>query len=44
MMYKTIARLYQEGRLSENGVRNAAKMKMITDEECQQILDGKSDK
>ena len=40
-MYERIKRLYQEGRLSEAGVRNAAKKGLITEEQAEEIIASK---
>lgn len=40
-MYERIKRLYQEGRLTEAGVRNAAKKGLITEEQAEEIIASK---
>lgn len=37
-MFNTIKRLYAEGRISEAGVKKAVKKGMITQKECDKIL------
>ncbi len=40
-MYERIKRLYEAGRLTEAGVRNAAKKGLITEEQAEAIIAGK---
>ena len=37
-MYETLKRLYDEGKLTEKGIRNAVKRGWITQEQAEEIL------
>mgnify|MGYP000712045885 CR=1 FL=1 len=37
-MYETLKRLYDEGKLTEKGIRNAVKRRWITEKQAEEIL------
>lgn len=41
-MFETIKRLYAEGKISDSGVKKAVKKGMITQKECDKILNSKN--
>jgi len=40
-MFKSVERLYKEGKITETGVKNAVKKKWITNKELKEILKNK---
>ena len=43
-MYERLKRLYRAGRLTEAGIENAVKKKLITEAQAKEILNGQVDK